>query len=228
MRLIVFSFGAAWLAAVACSSGASKPDGTGGGGGAIGAAGAAGTAGPGGTANAGGMANTGGTANTGGVIGSGAGGLPCSNSNPSCSLTVCSAGGTGGQATDAGPVCRQVPSYCAGEAHCEPCGEPGLVCCPGGSCAMGCCIDGLCADEGAQCGDSDGVCSAGACTGCGSVDRQCCPGAAGSRCTGDLACVAPENRCRSCGEVGEPCCYLGVCHDDAGASCDISGICRAH
>src|SRR5579862_1914834 len=99
-----------------------------------------------------------------------------------------------------------------------PCGAPGQPCCSANVCqSAGCCLSGRCVAEGSECGTL-GMCSAGACGGCGGQDQPCCGGlglctAPQTACVAGVLC-APQGdagtfscgACKHCGNEGEACC----------------------
>jgi len=220
---------AAGLLMATCSASQLGGAGGAGGTGGDGAGGAAGTmaaAGSGGTG--GGLAGTGGvkctdggagtTGSGGGVVG-GPGGNECAglSSDSPCTAIL---GSPEGCVHYQEGVCRsEMLPYCA------KCGQPDDPCCVGNRCASGgCCAAGTCRAEGTTCGargEGAAICNAGACAGCGTDGKQCCPPSAPAPgCTGEgVICDDRTNDCRHCGEPQEICCPGAVCHDP-GTTCN--------
>jgi hypothetical protein len=125
---------------------------------------------------------------------------------------------------------------CSDGGTCIACGTPGDSCCALNTCnSGGCCVSDTCRQEGDNCGNDGGVCSAGGCGTCGSKGQPCCTTgctAPGTYCKG---AVAPEDagegggssggssgECVSCGGPGERCCTGSAC---SGSLTCVSSFC---
>jgi hypothetical protein len=114
------------------------------------------------------------------------------------------------------------------------CGAVGGPCCVGApACAAGgCCagkageVTGICVASGQTCttagGNNGGVCTDGACSGCGQLNQTCC---AGRICSAAGTSCPAEGICRSCGNAGEACCPGTSKCNDAALEC-TAGTCR--
>lgn len=97
-----------------------------------------------------------------------------------------------------GPTCSGTRT--CGAAGCENCGQPGTLCCAGGSCAAG------------------NYCSGTICSPCGTPGTPCCLNTA-TPCVAGSICNRGQY-CQACGDPGTPCCAASVCN--AGATCDTA------
>jgi hypothetical protein len=128
----------------------------------------------------------------------------------------------GGAPCVASLVCRS--GFCT-----AACGTPGAGCCAGGTCTTPgtTCTAGTCTGCGTLgapcCGTTCAtatICSGGTCEACGAAGQACCSGGA---CSAGAVCSA--SGCVTCGGVDQPCCTSGTpC--GAGATCDATGRCE--